>query len=284
MNFIGRKLKMSNEKRQFYYDIKSKWFLKVVQSDDEDLPILYETTHDLYTRDDERHILFPNAIFFWPKQVAILFPRTSVDLFTYTKHHTMSESDVAFTIKCLLRALTYLHSKEIIHCDIKRENTVVCLTSRTLKLIDFEYATQNSPISNMRTESEYGTIFAPEMKRRKWNNSVDFYCVGYLFRELCDVSSSHRKTDRRRILRDILRQKFSHIYTSMTQKIPSERIGFVKSVGFVSDPIIEAIDACEGLKGGAKSKYNEYSDEFIETISKYSEETYAELITIDLVQ
>lgn len=286
MKFIGKKLKISDDKRQFYYDIDSRWFLKVVRSNDPDLPIFYETTHDLYTKEN-RHILFPIAVFFWPTQVALLFSRTSVDLHTYNKFNTMSESDVAFTMMCVLDALTYLHSKEIIHCDIKLENTVVCSTTRTAKVIDFEYATSNSPISNIITEKSYGTIIAPEMKNRKWNNSIDFYCAGYLMFELCSEHISVRNSssvELRRARQSILKQKFAHIYKSLIHKDPHKRLGFVESVGFVASPIIEAINACETLKEGETSTYNKYSDEFIETISKYTEKTHSETVTLDLLQ
>lgn len=267
MKFTGTKLKMSDNKRQFYYDVDSKWFLKVLQSNDQDLPILYETTHDLYTRDEKKHILFPSAIFFWPKQVAILFERTSVDLFTFTHNNVLSEGDIAYTIKCLLSALTYLHSKNIIHCDIKRENTVICLTSHTPKLIDFEYATHNDPITKIRREKEFGTVFAPEMTAREWNNSVDFYCVGYLFRELCSTK--------------YLKSKFSHIYKSMIHEQVASRIGFNKTEGFKSTPIITAINLC---RVGETKNYDKYSELFIKDISKLSEDVHKTTVTIDLLQ
>lgn len=295
MKFTGNKLKISDKKRQFYYNIESerpKWFLKVVRSDDPDLPIFYETTHDLYTKED-RHILFPTAVFFWPTQVALLFPRTSVDLHTYNKFNTMSESDVAFTMVCILDALSYLHSKNIIHCDIKLENTVVCFTTRTAKVIDFEYATSNSPISAIRNEKSYGTIIAPEMKNRQWNNSIDFYCAGYLMFELCDGGETHNhsanthhtmNTHLCRLRQSQLRSKFSHIYKSLIQKDPLKRIGFVELNGFVATPIVDAIAACEDLKDGETTKYNKYSDEFIDTISKYTEKTHNKTVSLDLLQ
>lgn len=282
MKFIGKKLVLSNDERQFYYDIESKYFLKVVRADDDDLEGLYETTHVLYTRDNTKHILFPLATFFWAKQVAILFPRTSVDLHTYTEAQCMSESDLAFTIKSILTALTYLHSKNYIHCDIKRENVVVCLTSRTPKLIDLEFATYNEPISRMREGSSYGTIIAPEMKEKCWNNSIDFYCLGYMFAELCDPRLHPKeKFSVCEKQRHHLKEKFRHIYEGLTKCDPTQRLGYVETRGFVADLIIDAIDACDNKK---KGRYNKYSDEFIGRISEYSEKTSSEIITIDLVQ
>jgi serine/threonine protein kinase len=294
MKFTGNKLKISDQKRQFYYNVEgeaTRLFLKVVGSDDPDLPIFYETTHDLYTKED-RHILFPTAIFFWPTQVALLFPRTSVDLHTYNKFNTMSESDVAFTMMCLLDALTYIHSKKIIHCDIKLENTVVCFTTRTAKVIDFEYATSNDPISKFLTDKPYGTIIAPEMKNKKWNNSIDFYCAGYLMFELCtdrgahhrSSSTHHMNAELRRVRQSLLKSKFSHIYTSLIQKDPYKRIAFVETEGFVSAPIIDAIAACESIQAGETTKYNKYSDELIDTISKYTEKTHSETVSLNLLR
>jgi serine/threonine protein kinase len=279
MKFFGQKLKLSDKKRQFYYDVNLKSFLKVVQSDDQDLPILYETTHDLFTN-KERHILFPSAVFYWPTQVAILFPRTSVDLHTYNKRNTMTKIDAAFTMVCILNALDYIHSKEYIHCDIKLENTVVCLKSHVAKIIDFEYATSNIPITANRTEKPFGTIIAPEMKKGNWNNSIDFYCAGYLFRELCEYRVN-RSEFKRRAQQFTLQQNFSHIYSLMLKKNPHQRIGFTESIGIKSTPIIKAIVACDG---NTKENIYKYSDEFIDTISKYREETSSEITEIDLVQ
>lgn len=293
MKFFGQKLKLSDKKRQYYYGVDQKYFLKVVQSDDRDLPILYETTHDLFTS-EQRHILFPSALFYWPTEVGILFPLTSVDLHTYNKYNTMTKQDVAFTMVCILNAIDYIHSKEYIHCDIKLENTIVCLNSRVAKIIDFEYGTKNVPITANRTEKSFGTIIAPEMKKQNWNNSIDFYCAGYLFRELCE-HKTNRSTRRakqslmphsgnkssfniRRVQQNLLQQKFSGIYNLMLKKKPHERIGFTESIGIKSAPIINAI-----LDTLNEHVYK-YSDEFIDTISQYREETSSEITEIDLVQ
>lgn len=258
-----KKLKWSNKERQFYYDVDLKYFLKVVDANDEDLAIVYKTTCHLNTK-EETHLLFPIAMLFWPKQVAILFPRTSVDLHTYRKYHLMSTRDVACTMIGILNAIDYMHSKEYIHCDVKLENTVICLTSRVAKLIDFEYATKNSPITANRKEQSFGTIIAPEMKRRNWNNSIDFYCAGYIFRKLCKRPET---------------KIFEVIYNLMLRNKPQERIGFTGSKGIKSAPIIEAIVRCRK----DLSTCTKYSDQLIDTISTYKEETSSEIIEINLI-
>lgn len=83
-------------------------------------------------------------------------------------------------VKQACEALEYLHSKKIVHLDIKPEN-IVCLSpnSRQIKLIDFGLARM---LNNDRiTKSLYGTkdYVAPEvLSYEKLTISCDMWSMG----------------------------------------------------------------------------------------------------------
>lgn len=262
--FEGYKLQISSNRSQFYYHINGKTFLKASKSDDENIPNVLKAQCVL-NNGKKRFILLPTSIYFVGPKIYFLFPRMSVDLCTINKKYVMSECDIVFTLRCLLSAIEFMHSKNIIHCDIKLENVVVCPTKKIPKIIDFDYATYNEPIQALIYDEGYGTIIPPEMVECEWNNGVDYYCLGYLIRVLClgvDCNGMNEiSSDRKPLV-----AKFSKIYTSMTNEDPFSRLGFVINEGFVAKPIRDAI-----------SDYiicDKYSSKFMDETLLYSEPIY----------
>jgi calcium-dependent protein kinase len=101
---------------------------------------------------------------------------------------TYTEADTILVIQQLLRAVSYLHEKNIIHRDLKFENILFENKSRNagIKLIDFG-------LSKMFKEGEtmdeaIGTIYsmAPEVLAGSYTESADIWSVGVLaFMLLC---------------------------------------------------------------------------------------------------
>jgi calcium-dependent protein kinase len=95
------------------------------------------------------------------------------------KYTSFDEKDMCEIIQQLLKALSFIHSQNIIHRDIKPEN-ILFANKRdysTLKLIDFGLAT----MSNKDTKS-VGTPFymAPEMIDGHSNARSDIWSVGVI--------------------------------------------------------------------------------------------------------
>jgi len=105
-----------------------------------------------------------------------------------------SEQEVVSIATQALRAIAYIHSKNIIHRDIKAENFLYSIDPRTIlgssnhlgqvpqiKLIDFGLAVRlrsdNEVLTSVVGSAHY---LAPEMIRQQYSKSVDIWSVGVL--------------------------------------------------------------------------------------------------------
>jgi len=99
----------------------------------------------------------------------------------------LSEPHIAFICKEILCALTYVHSLDRIHRDIKSDN--ILLNSRgEVKLADFGYCAQLTDYSRMRN-SVVGTPYwmAPELIRgQDYGTKVDLWSLGIACIEMAE--------------------------------------------------------------------------------------------------
>ncbi|OAF66682.1 hypothetical protein A3Q56_05605 [Intoshia linei] len=101
--------------------------------------------------------------------------------------NSVSEPHVAYVIKCCLQGLSYLHSCNVIHRDIKSDSILISHDG-IAKITDFGFSvklTKESP----RRKSLVGTPYwmAPEViARRPYSTGVDVWSLGILLIEMVD--------------------------------------------------------------------------------------------------
>jgi serine/threonine protein kinase len=103
------------------------------------------------------------------------------DLFTLCKYFKLIDH-IKFYFLQIFDAIQYIHSKNIIHRDLKLEN--ICISDDgNIKVIDFEHAT-TKPFN----ESKYGTFVIPGLNKQnielKMYYNVDYYLLGVLLYNL----------------------------------------------------------------------------------------------------
>jgi len=123
-----------------------------------------------------------------------------------------SEKAAANIIKKILSAVAYMHSKNIIHRDIKFENIMFESNSpdAEVKLIDFGLS------SKYQEEQPYmsgvvGTLttMAPEVFKKKYTNATDIWSIGVVCYELVSCQKPFISTDMKSIVRKITRGEYS---------------------------------------------------------------------------
>ncbi|XP_023248530.1 serine/threonine-protein kinase D1 isoform X2 [Copidosoma floridanum] len=95
----------------------------------------------------------------------------------------LSERITKFLITQILVALKYLHSKNIVHCDLKPENVLLSSNSEftQVKLCDFGFARIIGEKSFRRSVVGTPAYLAPEVLRNKgYNRSLDMWSVGVI--------------------------------------------------------------------------------------------------------
>lgn len=113
------------------------------------------------------------------------------DLDYYVKDDILSEGNTKDIIRGVARGLQHMHSKGIVHGDIKMQNIVIQCKRKgkdeVPKIIDFDLSFDTS-IKPFRTE-KYGTLnyMAPEiLEQKEYNFPVDVWALGVLTYELLE--------------------------------------------------------------------------------------------------
>ncbi|CAI2361773.1 unnamed protein product [Moneuplotes crassus] len=106
------------------------------------------------------------------------------EIFEYIcKKGTFSEGMACKIIKQVLSALAYLHSKNIIHSDLKAENIMFFEKDAKdlhVKLIDFGMATKFNPKEKLSQVQGTPYYLAPEILKGKYDEKADIWSCGVL--------------------------------------------------------------------------------------------------------
>ena len=91
------------------------------------------------------------------------------------KNKVVSEHDT-------LESVSYLHSKNIVHRDIKLENLIFESSEpdALLKLIDFGTSVIRSPLRRMKTKRGTISYLAPEVFKNEYNEKCDTWSIGVI--------------------------------------------------------------------------------------------------------
>jgi len=104
---------------------------------------------------------------------------------TNRKYNQFNERNAAEIMKCLLKAIMFLHNMNIVHRDIKPENILFSLPGsyESLKLIDFGLSATKTQIKDKyRVGSPY--YMAPEMINRNFTFKSDCWSIGVILFEM----------------------------------------------------------------------------------------------------
>ena len=128
-------------------------------------------------------------------------------------HQILTEEDASKIMKFILKALTYIHSKDIVHRDLKPAN--ILLENKTdfslVKITDFGLSAMVSEYSSRFFTEQCGTplYMAPELIQNKlYSKPVDIWSCGIIMYWLCDHGTHPFKFENKdELLKEIVRGK-----------------------------------------------------------------------------
>lgn len=118
------------------------------------------------------------------------------ELFAYVQKNPLSETEARHLFKEIVKAVQHMHSKRIVHRDLKLENILFTHESTsTLKLIDFGFATRIS--KRLDTTCYTLEYAAPEiLSNKKYNEACDLWSLGaILYALLCGHTPFQRRNE-----------------------------------------------------------------------------------------
>ncbi|CAF2365014.1 unnamed protein product [Rotaria sp. Silwood2] len=142
----------------------------------------------------------------------------------------LDEGQMAAVTKECLEALQFLHSKNIIHRDVKSDNVLVGFDG-SVKLTDFGFCAQLANTESLRT-TMVGTPYwmSPEViKKLKYDRKVDVWSLGILMIEMIDGSPPYINEQPFRAMCKIAMQEEPPTITAESQaRISSDTMNFLK--------------------------------------------------------
>jgi serine/threonine protein kinase len=107
-------------------------------------------------------------------------------LFEYMhKHRNLSDQQISFVFRELCESISYIHSFQILHRDIKLEN-ILFDSEYHMKLADFGFACMINSPEKRTTVCGTREYFAPEIyTNKKQGLKLDIWCLGIILYELC---------------------------------------------------------------------------------------------------
>lgn len=139
--------------------------------------------------------------------IHILEYASAGDLFGIWKSKGKFEESIAIQyIKEIANGLEYIHSKKIMHLDIKLENILIDVKGKvaTSKIADFGHAQtfkDGQWFTNPNGTPEY---FSPEMLRYRYNYRTDIWSLGVVYYELITGRSPFSRKTRKEVFAAIL--------------------------------------------------------------------------------
>ncbi|NXW41780.1 STK10 kinase, partial [Nyctiprogne leucopyga] len=182
---------------------------KVIETKSEDELEDYMVEIEILATCDHRHIVKLLGAFYWDGKLWIMIefcPGGAVDATMLELDRGLTEPQIQVICRQMLEALHYLHSKKIIHRDLKAGN-VLLTQDGDIKLADFGVSAKNVKTLQKR-DSFIGTPYwmAPEvvmcetMKDTPYDYKADIWSLGITLIEMAQIEPPHHELNPMRVL------------------------------------------------------------------------------------
>ncbi|XP_053935804.1 serine/threonine-protein kinase 10 isoform X1 [Cuculus canorus] len=182
---------------------------KVIETKSEDELEDYMVEIEILATCDHQHIVKLLGAFYWDGKLWIMIefcPGGAVDAIMLELDRGLTEPQIQVICRQMLEALHYLHSKKIIHRDLKAGN-VLLTQDGDIKLADFGVSAKNMKTLQKR-DSFIGTPYwmAPEvvmcetMKDTPYDYKADIWSLGITLIEMAQIEPPHHELNPMRVL------------------------------------------------------------------------------------
>lgn len=119
--------------------------------------------------------------------------------------------------KQIVEAVTYLHSINVVHRDIKLDNILIEEGSRQVKLIDFGFSVIVSPLQKLKVFCGTPSYMCPEIVRKRdyEGKPVDMWALGILLYVMLTGVFPFKGTDEKDLYAKIIRGQYRNSHEAL---------------------------------------------------------------------
>lgn len=197
------------------------------------LPFMCEKV-ELLKELDHPNIVRVFESFYYKKRLYIVLELCSGgDLYTRDPY---AEDDAHRIVRSLFRAVSYLHSKGIVHRDLKFENCLFVSKSKqaAVRIIDFGLSQKFAKSEFLHAAVGTAYTMAPEQIQGRYNEKIDVWALGVIAFMLLSSSLPFFGRDKLYVMKKILQGKFS-FSSKRWKNVSDEAKEFITSV-LMRDP------------------------------------------------
>ena len=165
------------------------------------------------------------------KMIIIMEHAKGITLNDLISYYDIAYMKMLLICRQIASTMIYMHSKNIIYCDMKPDNIMIDPETYTIKLIDFGFSIQLDPANTIVKGDPCGTTgyIAPEVM---FHGCFGTACDVYSFGVLLYVLHTSNPPDRVSRMKSLLKVKYERhvfkLFCQCTQTLPKYRPSFIQ--------------------------------------------------------
>lgn len=165
------------------------------------------------------------------KMIIIMEHAKGITLYDLISYYDIAYLNMLLICRQIASTMIYMHSKNIIYCDMKPDNIMIDPETYSIKLIDFGFSIQLDPSNTIVRGDPCGTTgyIAPEvMFHGRFGTACDVYSFGVLLYVLHTSNPPDRVSKMKTLFKKKYEKHVFKLFCQCTQTLPKHRPSFLQ--------------------------------------------------------
>jgi serine/threonine protein kinase len=172
------------------------------------------------------------------KMIIVMDQAKGITLTDLISYYDVSYSNMLLICRQIASTMVFIHSKNILYCDMKPDNIMIYPETCNVKLIDFGFSIQMDPSNTVIVKGDpCGTTgyIAPEvMFHGRFGKACDVYSFGVLLYVLYTSNPPDRVSRMKTTMKIKYKHNIYKLFCQCTQLFPKNRPSFLEIYNTIS--------------------------------------------------